>query len=922
MALAVEKPEFLPSLRPIGQDIKTNRNWLYLHPPDWSNQLNIGAIVLSKEEPPPVTSELPVPDPSQQSPKLNLEKIATLKSPVPPWLARLDYIILGKVLAPVLLVVGWLLSRLTRRLGLQRQSSRIPPELKHVQVQAGTQQIFPSLSLRHLTQRLRQTRFVKSSELDVHRTIQLTMERGGLFTPVYGSRHEPGYVALIDRSTMADHQANLAGQLVKDVARGYVLVRQYEFDEQPIMLRSVDPFRPLPKHGLGGTALSTAMEVVTLEEVQAKFPTRRLLCFADPLTCFDPLTGKLRPWVETLEAWDERFLLTTTPDGQWGQAERILSRRGFQIIPLSLPGLRLFSTLLEQGRGSGVHQKSIVPGTTGFHDRMPDRWLERHPPSQEFIHRLLADLETDFSQEKEGVNAERGKQGMLWLAACAAYPEIHWALTLEWGLRLFGQRQISESLLPKLTRLVWFRQTFMPDWFRKALYNRLTSEEADRISQELTKILSAVNPGHDEDLQLYIATQPGMEVDPDLSAVPFSAWFQNLRRKLKLQAMGQTAEPGNPMGDYVMLQYLSGKQGKALTPYAPKALRKFLFPKGQPWLGFRPAFLMGAAVWVSGMLWWGWDPIPVPSPSPIRAVALSQDGKHVAVGREDGRLQLWDWKASQVVLDVPGEQAPITSLALSADGNRGATGYQDGTIRVWEGIKGKEMLVLSEHKTPLVSLTFATDGTRLASTSEEGQTIMTYIETGQSQPVSFPNDAKGSSALAFSPDGAWLALGSVKKTIWLLSGRKTVGESISSTRPVLRAIVSDGSTGEVTSLAWDPTGTFLMSYSADGTVRIWNQETGQLETQEHQEQSVQSEMGSLSWSTESEAWLALLGSEGPEVRRIGIPVQLLQQELARQEQGKSAALKAQEEVRLREMKAKVAADAKTELYSKVVSVGS
>jgi hypothetical protein len=78
---------------------------------------------------------------------------------------------------------------------------------------------------------------------------------------------------------------------------------------------------------------------------------------------------------------------------------------------------------------------------------------------------------------------------------------------------------------------------------------------------------------------------------------------------LKWQAVGQAAEPGNPMGDYVMLQYLSGKQGKALTPYAPKALRKLLFPKGQPWLGFRPAFLMVFAVVMSGGLWWWWDPI-------------------------------------------------------------------------------------------------------------------------------------------------------------------------------------------------------------------------------------------------------------------------------------------------------------------------
>jgi formylglycine-generating enzyme required for sulfatase activity len=881
MDLAVEMKGYLPSSTQIGQSIKTNRNWFYLRSLDWSDQLNIGEILLSKEKQlsvapePPVTKatdetpKLEPPEPpvtkSDQLPsaKLSLEQIATLKSPTPPWWNRLDYYILGKVLAPVLLALGWLLYRHSRRGRLQRQSSRIPPKLKHVQVQAGTQHIFPSLSLRHMTQRLRQTRFVESTELDVHRTIQCTLEQGGLFTPVYGSKHEPGYVALIDRATMADHQAHLAAQLVKDLARGYVLVRQYEFDEQPIMLRSVDPLRPSSKHGAGGTAVVTAAEVVALEEVQAKFPARRLLCFADPITCFDPLTGKLHPWVEILEAWEERFLLTTTPDGHWGQAERILSRRGFQVIPLSLLGLRLFSTMLEQGSVSGAQQQSPIPGTTNFHDRMPERWLERHPPSQEFIQRLLSDLEQAFSQENEGVNAERGRQGLLWLAGCAAYPEIHWALTLEWGVRLFGHTATAEILLPKITRLVWFRHAFMPDWFREALYDRLAGPEADRISQELSEILSAVNPENRDGLQLHIATQPGKKSEPASPIGSIRAWFRRLGRKLKLQAMGQAAEPGSPMGDYVMLQYLSGKQGKALTPYAPKALLRFLFPMGQPWLGFRPVFLMVAAVLASGGFWWSWDPIPVPLPSAIQAVALSQDGTRLAVGREDGRLQVWDWKTKQMVVDIPGEHAPITSVALSADGKVGATGYHDGSIHLWDGTTGAETVLINTHSEPIVSLAFNHGGDRLVSGDVEGKMVLTGTQSGKSQVVSLIDSRDLKSALAFSPDGLVLAMGKKGGSISLLP-------NIAKTTEPIRELTSQA--GELLSLFWDPTGTFLMSYSEDGTVRIWHQETGQLVSQE---EIGPSEIGSLSWSTGPEAWLALLGSEGPDVWSIQIPEKLL-----------------------------------------------
>ncbi|MDF0666638.1 MAG: hypothetical protein P0119_11290 [Nitrospira sp.] len=349
LQLLVEMKGYLPSQSLVGQTILENRKWFYLAAVEWDVQYQIGDVQLAKEKT-GSDSPSPPPAPAQEStpPKLRLEKLRTVPPPMPSWWERLSYSTALMALAPILLVLLWLIYRFGRRAVLKRQSSRIPPELKQVKVQAGTQRIFPSLSLRHVTQRLRQTRFEESTELDVPRTIDRTMNRGGLFTPVFGSKREPSYVALIDRATVADHQANVAAQVVRDLAKGYVLLRQYEFDEQPTMLRRVDPLHARPKQSEGATAEATRVEIMSLGEVMAKFPTSRLLCFADPMTCFDPLSGKIRPWVETLEAWEERFLFTTSTHGQWTQAERILSRRGFHVIPLTYHGLRLLSQLLEQ----------------------------------------------------------------------------------------------------------------------------------------------------------------------------------------------------------------------------------------------------------------------------------------------------------------------------------------------------------------------------------------------------------------------------------------------------------------------------------------------------------------------------------------------------------------------------------------------
>ncbi len=497
-----------------------------------------GGTRLPKPPEPPDTIPPPVPEP-QFSPNSVKPTVAGLLILLPLitwflWLdpSALDPIREYKALVTIVIVfslLAWLFYWLRSRVVLNRQLSQIQQALDQVQVSVDTRHIFPSLSMRHVTQRLRQRRFEESTELDVRRTIHHTIHRGGLFTPVFGSMRELGYVSLIDCSTVADHQAKLPAQVVKDLARGNVLVRQYEFDEQPTILGKIDPLRTEPIH---------SVDVASLGEVAAKFPTSRLLCFADSMTCFDPLTGKLRPWVKRLEAWEERFLFTTRTDGQWKQAERILSRRGFHVLPLTSLGLRRFSQLVVPGRPPAATADHDPREPWSTYDRTPHRWLERHPPSPDTIKDLMDDLAMRLKSD-----------GILWLAACAVHQEIYWDLTLEWGCRLFGWGQTVETLLPKLMPLVWFRHAFMPDWFRTALYDQLDETAVQLIRQNLIEI-------HEE-----------------------------TRKSLPRRKSPETTTR-SPMHDDVMQQYLSGKQEEALAPDVLKTLPDFLLRKAQSSLEF------------------------------------------------------------------------------------------------------------------------------------------------------------------------------------------------------------------------------------------------------------------------------------------------------------------------------------------------
>ncbi|MCA9464796.1 MAG: SUMF1/EgtB/PvdO family nonheme iron enzyme, partial [Nitrospira sp.] len=898
LEVTVEAETYLTAKVPVGEAIKANRNWFYLNPINLADTLDIGAIQLSKEQvetPSDITSEHP-PQQEGSPSELSIEKIVELSVPPPSWTTRFEgWKALGALL-PLIIALFRLGYRKWRAPSLRRQASRIAPELKHVQIQTETHHLFPSISLRHLTQRLRQTRFVESAELDVARTIQCTIQRGGLFTPVCGSRREPGYLALIDRTTLADHQAHLAAQLVKDLAKGSVLVRQYEFDEHPAMLQWVDPLRPVRAYARENVADISSLEVMPLEDLHAKFPSRRLLCFGDPRLCFDPLTGTLRPWVETLEGWEERYWFSSNTDRLWGQPERILSRRGFHVVPLSHLGLRFFNDRLANQEACRSFDPQSKQRVVGSHERLPERWLERHPPSPERLRTLLDDLEADFREDNTGSSEERGRQGIRWLAACAAYPEIHWALTLEWGVRLFGHGPTAEMLLPKLTRLVWFRHAFMPDWFRQALYDRLSKDEAEHLSRELTSILSAAAEASDG-MPLAIATgarKPETPTYPKKATRSLRDWWNHVRRKLRLQAMGEEAEPGSPLRDYVMLQYLSGRQGKArgLVTRAPKALLNVLFPKGQPWLGFRPVALVGSAMVLSIALTWWWDPLPMPLPAAIQAVGLSLDGQTLAIGLEDGRLVKWNWQNTPEGLQYWGYPFPVTSVALSSEGKFLAGGYRDGTIVVLDPGVGEDSHILRTHDSEVTSLAFWPSPQqipRLVSVDAKKYVVWNDWKAGKTEGYGY-GDIR---ALAFSQAGDWAVGGHSGGQMF------SSGTADNNLNPFFNLDLSftlpDKNHGAVKSLVWDPSAKFFLSHHADGLLRVIDRGSERVLA------SIQGPVegaSALSWPSEDKAFVTVAGDEGPEVWRLQIPAEVLNAALGNNKQEQAVKVKAQEKASL------------------------
>ncbi|MFO0980325.1 MAG: WD40 repeat domain-containing protein [Planctomycetota bacterium] len=74
----------------------------------------------------------------------------------------------------------------------------------------------------------------------------------------------------------------------------------------------------------------------------------------------------------------------------------------------------------------------------------------------------------------------------------------------------------------------------------------------------------------------------------------------------------------------------------------------------------------------------------LPGSGTPRAMAFSPDGKRLAVGTWDGKVQLWDVSSGRLLLSLDRGGAQISCIAFSADGHRLACGGLDGRVAIWD----------------------------------------------------------------------------------------------------------------------------------------------------------------------------------------------------------------------------------------------
>ena len=101
-------------------------------------------------------------------------------------------------------------------------------------------------------------------------------------------------------------------------------------------------------------------------------------------------------------------------------------------------------------------------------------------------------------------------------------------------------------------------------------------------------------------------------------------------------------------------------------------------------------------------------------------VALSPDGKLLAVAAFDETVRLVDVTSGQMLRTLSGHTDRLQAVAFSPDGATVASASADTTIKLWEVSTGRELRTLNGHTDEVFGVIFSPDGKMLASGSKDG----------------------------------------------------------------------------------------------------------------------------------------------------------------------------------------------------------
>jgi hypothetical protein len=205
----------------------------------------------------------------------------------------------------------------------------------------------------------------------------------------------------------------------------------------------------------------------------------------------------------------------------------------------------------------------------------------------------------------------------------------------------------------------------------------------------------------------------------------------------------------------------------------------------------------------------------------VTAAAISHDRSRVFTGDATGRGQLWMADGTRLQA-LEGHTGPIVAACFSPDGRRVLSASSDNTVAQWDVATGKEIPELAlKHPNSVTSLACSADGRRALTSCEDG--VARLWDLASARLIStLTSSGNATSSVALSRDGRLAAAASIKERsvrVWdLQTGREIQ-------RPGAAAALLPTEVGSVWSLVFSPAGESLLTVAGSGA-RLWGVPSG------------------------------------------------------------------------------------------------